>query len=212
MPKRAYNSPRRDQAAEQTRAAILAAAERLFRERGFVATRLADVAAEAGVSLATVKVVFGTKRKLLEEAVRARVVDDTDGRPLNERQSWREMLAESDPQRLVERVVELGRELHERSAALIEAVERADAADPELAEIARRGGEKRHADTGEFVAALAERGALREGLDPARATDEVWALMAPSLYLQLTVERGWTPRAWAEFATESLKGALLRDD
>jgi AcrR family transcriptional regulator len=212
LSKRAYNSPRREQAASETRAAILDAAERLFRERGFGAAKLGDVAAAADVSLATVKVAFGTKRRLLEEVLRARLVDDSDGRPLTGRGSWREMLAEPDPGRLLERFVEVATELHGRSSELIEAVAKAGAADPELAEIARRGAEKRHADMSQVVTALDERGALREGLDPARAADEVWALMAPSLYLQLTVERGWTPQAWADFATEALKDALLRDD
>jgi AcrR family transcriptional regulator len=206
---RPYKSTRREEAARATRAAILDAAERLYVERGFGQTKLTDVAAAADVSLATVKVAFGTKKALLEEVLRARLVDDTDGRPLTRRESWREMLAESRPGVLIDRFVALSTELHQRSADLIEAVAKAGAADPELAEIARRGGEKRHADMSQVIAALEALGALRPGLDAGAAADILWALMAPSLYLQLTVDRGWSPEAWAEFVTAALRSALL---
>ncbi|MGE5408409.1 MAG: hypothetical protein ACM3NV_07335, partial [Syntrophothermus sp.] len=81
--------------------------------------------------------------------------------------------------------------------------------DPELAEVARHAGERRHADMSEVIAALDKRGALRSGLEPSAAADILWVLMAPSLYLQLVVDRGWTPAAWAEFVRGALRSALL---
>lgn len=192
-----------------TRAAILEAAGRLYVERGFSATKLADVAGAADVSLATVKVVFGTKRSLLEAVLRARLVDDADTRPLTAREPWQQMLAEPDPRALLRRFVTLSSELHARSAALIEAVAKAGAADPELAEVARRGARKRHADMRRVTAALADRGALRDDLDQAAAADIIWALAAPSLYLQLVADRGWAPEDWAEFVAGALAAALL---
>jgi AcrR family transcriptional regulator len=207
--RRSYTSPRREQAAEQTRAAILDAAERLFRGRGYGAATLSGVASEAGVSLATVKVAYGTKRGLLEAVVRARLLDDASGRPLNQREPWQQMLAEPDPTRLIDRLVDLSAQLHERSAELIEAVTRAAATDPELVEIARRGAERRHADMQDVIVALETRSALRDGLSADRAADELWALASPSLYLQLTVERGWSPGEWAAFVADALKAALL---
>jgi AcrR family transcriptional regulator len=206
---RPYRSPRREEAAQATRAAILDAAERLYVERGFGQTKLTDVAAAADVSLATVKVAFGTKRALLEEVLRARLVDDTDGRPLTRRDSWQEMLAAPSPDLVIERFVELSADLHQRSAELIEAVAKAGAADPELAEISRRGNQRRHADMSQVIDALEAQGALRPDLDRAAASDIVWALMAPSLYLQLTADRGWSKEAWGEFVTGALRSALL---
>lgn len=209
MSNRPYRSPRREEAAQATRAAILDAAERLYVERGYGQTKLTDVAAAADVSLATVKVAFGTKRALLEEVVRASLVDDTDGRPLAERESWKEMLAEPEPERLIERLVELAAELHRGSAELIEAIVKAGGSDAELAEIAHRGSERRHANMSQVIDVLAARDALRPGLDPPAAADILWALMAPRLYLELTADRGWSEEAWAEFVTEALRSALL---
>lgn len=209
MAKRTYNSPRREQAAKETREEILDAAEVLFRTRGFGTTKLADVADSAGVSLATVKVVFGTKRGLLEAVVRASLLDSSDGRPLTDQGDWKAMLAEPDPRRLLARLAALSARLHDGSAELIEAVTKAGSGDPELAEIARRGDERRYADASEVIGALDSRGSLRPGLDPKRATDLLWTLTAPSLYLDLVVDRGWSPEEWSEFVDGTLQSALL---
>lgn len=52
--------------AERTRAAILAAAERLFAERGFDATRLEDVAAAVGIRRASIVYYFRDKAELYD--------------------------------------------------------------------------------------------------------------------------------------------------
>ena len=62
-----------------TRARLLAAAETLFAERGSHATSVRDLAAKAGVNLAAVCYHFGSKERLLVEALAGQV------RPLNER-------------------------------------------------------------------------------------------------------------------------------
>ena len=64
-PRRAYNSPRRQQQAAATRRAVLEAAERLFLEGGYPATTMEAIAAEAGVSLKTAYLPFSTKSGLL---------------------------------------------------------------------------------------------------------------------------------------------------
>lgn len=65
-------------AAQDTKEAILAAAERLIAERGFAGTSLRNVTAAAGVNLAAVHYHFGTKEALLQ-AVFARRIE-----PVNE--------------------------------------------------------------------------------------------------------------------------------
>ncbi|GAB4353921.1 MAG: hypothetical protein Kow006_19400 [Gammaproteobacteria bacterium] len=61
-----------------TKGRILDAAERLFADRGFDATSLRTITAEAGVNLAAVNYHFGSKAGLLEEVFTRRVA------PLNE--------------------------------------------------------------------------------------------------------------------------------
>src|SRR3954447_23867482 len=70
---RSYNASRRRAAAQRTRRAILDTATRLFVERGYVATTIADVAAAAGVALDTIYATVGRKptlfRVLIETAI-----------------------------------------------------------------------------------------------------------------------------------------------
>lgn len=54
-------------AADQTRDAILRAAERLYADRGFADVTLRDIVAEAGVNLAAVNYHFGSKDELIAE-------------------------------------------------------------------------------------------------------------------------------------------------
>src|SRR5438552_751878 len=54
-------------ASDQTRTAILAAAERLYAERGFGDVTLRDIVAEANVNLAAVNYHFGSKDELIAE-------------------------------------------------------------------------------------------------------------------------------------------------
>jgi TetR/AcrR family transcriptional regulator, regulator of autoinduction and epiphytic fitness len=209
MSTRRYSSPRREQAALATRAAIIDAAGRLYVERGYAATRLGDIARAADVAPATVKNAFGTKRALLEALVRAHVVGDAAESPLGEREAWRAILAEPDPHRLLRRYVELAAELHARSAAIVEAVTHGASADPDLADLARRGAQRRHDDLAEVVAAVRALTALREDLDAVAATDALWALTAPSVYRRLVEDRGWPPERWVSVTTRAVTAAVL---
>src|ERR1700733_815091 len=60
-----FGISRREEYAEATRRAIVAAARRLFTERGYFATRVDDIAALARVAPATVYAVSGGKETLL---------------------------------------------------------------------------------------------------------------------------------------------------
>ena len=60
--------------AEQTRAVIIAAASRVFSERGWMATNVRDVAREAGVSVETLYSSFGSKAELLKVALDVAIV------------------------------------------------------------------------------------------------------------------------------------------
>jgi AcrR family transcriptional regulator len=80
--------------AENRREQMLAAAAELIPQRGFANTRIADVARRAGVSPALVIYYFGTKDRLLTEAVRycERVFDELTQAKLAETSSFIERL------------------------------------------------------------------------------------------------------------------------
>src|SRR5688500_11749778 len=65
---RRYDSTRRQQQARENRRRILAAAERLFADKGYGNTTITDVAAAAGVAVETVYATFKNKITLLHRA------------------------------------------------------------------------------------------------------------------------------------------------
>jgi len=70
-------------ASDQTRTAILAAAERLYADRGFGDVTLRDIVAEANVNLAAVNYHFGSKDELIAELFVTRSIQ-TNRQRLNE--------------------------------------------------------------------------------------------------------------------------------
>src|SRR5690349_25009742 len=83
--KRVFSSPRRPEHAQRTRTALLDAAGRCCLDKGYAATTMKDVAAEAGVSVQTV---FGqgSKASLLLACVDRAVVGDDEELPLAQRE------------------------------------------------------------------------------------------------------------------------------
>src|SRR6266511_6236630 len=98
-PTRRYNSPRRREQAAATRRAILEAAQRLFEHQGYPATTMEAIAAEAGVALKTVYVVFTTKSRLLRALWDLLLKGDQDEAAVAERPWYQEILDEPDPER-----------------------------------------------------------------------------------------------------------------
>src|SRR5919205_3682589 len=93
--KRVYNSPLRAEQAQRTRAAVLDAAGRCFLDKGYAATTMKDVAAQAGVSVQTV---FGqgSKAALLLACVDRAVVGDDEEVPLARREPFVRLLDSPD--------------------------------------------------------------------------------------------------------------------
>ena len=60
-----------------------------------------------------------------------------------------------------------------------------------------------------IVESLADKGALREGLDIGRDTDLLWTLNHPDVWLLLVGRRGWSGADWEHWFTESSRQQLL---
>ncbi len=63
---------------ERTKAEIVAAARRLFAEKGFTAVSIRDIAKAAGVTHGLVHYYFNTRERLMEEVVRAEVTSGVE--------------------------------------------------------------------------------------------------------------------------------------
>src|SRR6266536_157975 len=117
--KRRYDSRRRREQAAGTRRDILEAAQRLFERRGYAATTMAAIAAEAGVALKTVYLAFETKSGLLRALWHLLLRGDEADAPVAERGWYREVLEEPDPERQLRLTARNSRVVKTRAAALM---------------------------------------------------------------------------------------------
>jgi AcrR family transcriptional regulator len=183
---RPYHSAQRQRQAEQTRIQILSTARRLFSERGYAATPLSDVAAEAGVSLPTVYTSVGAKPQLALSLVEF-INDEADMASLAAAQ-----FAATTPHELIEANAHLARVLNERCGDIIRALLSAAASSPEVAPAAAEGRRLHREGCHAVAARLESMGALAEHLDVARAGAILATYTAPGAIEGLTAEHGWS--------------------
>jgi len=203
--KRRYLSAARAQQAHQTRGRILNTAARLFVERGYAATSVADIAAEAGVASRTVYLDFPNKRALLDEAIGVALGGDDAAVRVRDRDWFRQTVEAAGPE-IPALFARFTAKLHVRSAALLEAAEAAAAADPDVAERRDRGRQYRRADMRRVATAIA----ASTGADVAFATDLLYTLGSSAVYAQLVFQCGWTPERYERWLATTIETALLR--
>ncbi len=209
-PRRSYHSPRRQQQAAATRQAILEAAQRLFERRGYPATTMEQVAAEAGVALKTVYLAFTTKSGLLRALWDLRLKGDQAEAAVAERPWYREVVEEPDPERQLRGNARNARLVKERIAGVLKILRSAAPVDPDAEALWRLIQTDFYDNQRVIVESLEARQALRPGLDVAQASDILWTLNHPDVWLLLVGERGWTPGQWERWFADTACGQLLR--
>jgi AcrR family transcriptional regulator len=206
---RRYDSTRRREQAAATRLEILEAAQRLFERDGYVATTMAVVAAEAGVALKTVYLAFETKAGLLRALWHLRLRGDEADVPIAERQWYRDVMAEPDPERQLRLGAHNARLVKERAGKLMRVMRDAAGSDADCAELWRRIQDDFLANQRAVVDTIEVKGALAAGLDAARAADILWTLNHPDVWHLLVGERGWTPAEWEQWFADTACAQLL---
>jgi AcrR family transcriptional regulator len=210
-PKRAYDSPRRREQAAATRRDILEAAQPLFERQGFAATKMAEIAAGAGVALKTVYATFETKSGLLRALWHMLLRGDEDDVPVMAREWYRQVLDEPDPERQLRLNARNARAVKERIAPVLEVIRHAAPLDAEMAVLWERIQSDFYENQSAIVQSLSDRGALQAGLDVARGSDLLWTLNHPDLWQLLVVQRGWTAEQWERWFADTSCVQLLTD-
>jgi AcrR family transcriptional regulator len=209
---RAYDNTGRAAQARATRRRVIDAAHGLLLEKGYAGTTIGEVAARAGVSVETVYKRFGSKATLTKQVYDVVLAGDDEPVPLRDRPEIQAIISEPDPSRKVARYAALARQLGEHLGPLLAVLLGSRGADTELDEFARAIDQERLTGAGAFVANLVESGGLRNGVDPDRARDVLWALISPELYLLLVVKRGWSLDDYERWLAEAIGDALLPPD
>jgi AcrR family transcriptional regulator len=200
---RAYDSSRRRAQAELTRRSILDAAQRLFERNGYVATTMEAIADEAGVSLKTVYLAFTTKAGLLRAVWDLLLKGDTSDAPVAERPWYVDVLEEPDPERKLRLTAHHSVAAKQRIGPLLSVIRSAAVVDPDGAALWHLIQTDFHANQQAVVESLAAQGGLRDDLAVEQATDVLWSLNHPDVWL-LFVDRGWTPEAFEDWFADTL--------
>jgi AcrR family transcriptional regulator len=210
-PRRRYDSTRRQAQAAQTRQEILAAAHRLFLERGYAGTTVAAIAKAAGVVVETIYRAYGSKVELFKAVVRAAVAGGADRAqvPVEQRPAIAAVIAETDPHRQLQLYAATQPGIHARAGPLLRVLIGAAATDPELAELWAQIENERLNGMGRFAGLLADRGVLRQGLSVEEARDLLWTLNALAVHDLLVLQRGWSPERYRDWLADVLARELL---
>jgi AcrR family transcriptional regulator len=209
-PKRRYESPRRREQAAATRRDVLEAAKQLFEQQGYPSTTMAAIAKRAGVSEKTVYLAFETKSRLLRALWDILLRGEPDI-PVADQPWYREVLDEPDARRQLQLNAQNSARRKSRIGAILQVLRNAAPVDADAAALWNLIQTDFHANQGAIVLRLDEAGALKPGLDVARATDILWSLNHPDVWHLLVDLRGWSPDEYERWFAETSCSQLLDD-
>ncbi|RZU11971.1 TetR family transcriptional regulator [Kribbella rubisoli] len=199
----------RAEKAQANRQRMRTAAQTLFTSRGYSATSMQAIADEAGMAVQTLYFTFRTKRALLSELLDVAIAGDDEPVPTLERPRVLAAIDNPDPVAQLQELAGIAREIYERVAPVLQVVAHAAPGDPEIHELWMTNNAQRAVVMERFIAALAGKTPLRDGLDTAMATDIALALQSPEMYQFFTTRRGWSPDRWQQWTADALVTQLL---
>ena len=199
---------RRAEYAKATKAAIIAAARELFAQRGYVSTKVDDIAERARVAPATVYAVTGGKHGLLHA-----LVDEWTAAPEVD-EAYRAIASLQDPRAIIAEVASLTRRMR-RDWGDVMRIVLATAPLDESAAATLQLATERYRDG---LRAAAERLAALDGLaadvSVEDATDMLWFFFGYASFFTLTDDNGWSPERTAgwlqQMAISNLLGEAAR--
>jgi AcrR family transcriptional regulator len=199
---RAYKSATREARAERTRAKILEAGKHLFSRKGIDATTIAQIAARAGVSEATVYATVRSKSGLLHELLHQAIF----GPRFQEAQ--KKLVGVSDPVERIALTAEIARAIYEGESAELSLLIQASAFSPELRRTQQLFEDLRRQMQRDRIDALYQSGRARKGLDRSAAGSILWMLTSRDVYRKLVHEGGWSPDRFEAWLKQTLVEAL----
>lgn len=201
-PSRKYTSERRKLQAEQTQRQIVASARKLFAEKGYVRTTIADIARDAGVAIQTVYAGLGSKRAIL--AALQDVLDEEAG--TGELHS-KTAVAE-DAHEILRLVAHFRRRMYERASDIIAVAREAAPADPDVMAALEEGKHRSRSGAGRVAKRLADGSSLRADVTEEMAADVLVAI-ADDVYVRLVDDLGWSPDEYERWLASALERLLL---
>lgn len=208
--KREYDSTRRQAQANETRRRILEAARKLFTERGYAGATTEAIAAEADVAAQTIYAIFKNKKRILLSLMNvSSPTGDEDHLPMPERSDIQAIRQEHNPHRQLQMFAEVVAYNLDQVAEVSEIMADAAKTEPELDRILQKLNRERLKHMAAATQDIFSHCPLHKRATLAEATDTVWALTSPEVFLLLTRERGWSKEKYAEWLADTLARVLL---
>jgi AcrR family transcriptional regulator len=180
---------------------VIAAATRLFLERGWAGTTIAAVAAEAEVAVDTVYSGFSSKAGLLAAAKDVAKVGDDDPVPLMDRPGF-DALDRGSRQERIDAAATLIAQTNERTRGMDVVWREAAVSETALADALRERERGRRQDLADGLARM-----VGDRVDDV-TLDTVWVLSSPETWAKLHGERGWDVESYQRWLV-SLLDTLL---
>ena len=199
---RTYHSPRRRDAAEATRAAILDAAGRLFVSEGYDKVTVADIASAAGVAVPTVYGSTGGKAAILKAVLEPAVTDPAVERTLAG------ILATDDPGEVIGLLAAGTRDSHERHWPLVWALTSRNLGEPCAEAVLAEAEASYRAALAVVIDRLIELDALK--LDRDSALDVLWFYLGRPGWYTFVGHRGWDFDRAQAWLAGSARHSLLK--
>ena len=187
-----------------TRQSVIAAAGRLFSERGYAGSSIEAIAGAAGVAVPTVYAAFGNKRSILRATIDA-TVDGERPRPMAER--LRDQAAGvPDPATRVQKLMWLHVWLLAQTADVRRVVRGAAATDPEIQALLDEVYSRVYAAC--QTSACLALGVASDDARTRRLADVMFAFTSSDLFDLLTGQRGWSVAEYERWAIQTVTAAL----
>lgn len=198
-------SKRREKAAA-TRERMLLAAIEVFAEEGYVGSRMADIAARAGVAVQTLYFVFHTKPELLKQCFDHAVLGPD--RLIPTQQPYLREIPRARSGRAALRAFVAGNTAILERVATTDEVARAALHEPEAAAVVEASEHLRRQGYREILEIISERFPLRPGLGLDEATDVLLMYGNSATYLAM-IRSGWSRDRFEEWLADTLARTLL---
>lgn len=201
-------SSKRTERARHTRRRIVEAAHSLFVEQGYGVTVMPEIASRAGVAVQTIYFTFGTKRALLKEVVDVAIAGDSEPVATMDRPWFRDALAATTAEAMLRAHVRGTCQVLGRVAPILQVLDAASAADPEIAELWSFDADPRHTVQIAAAQALICKPGARPGLTAELVADILFGLLSPELYQLFVRDRAWTSEAYEQWVHDTLRAQL----
>jgi AcrR family transcriptional regulator len=206
---RQYDNAGRKSQSEDTRRQILDAARTLLIDKGYRATAVAAIAAEAGVHVDTVYALVGRKPVLLRELIEQAISGTDRAVEADERDYVKAIQAESNPVNKLTIYAAAVCKIQARMAPLLLALRDASTTEPEAKNIWQEISSRRATNMRRLAQDLEAAGGLRPGVSIDEAADVIWATNSSEMFVLFTVERGWSPDRYQNWLADTWCRLLL---